>query len=401
MRRSSKLIWQLVVSVIVVSLWMRPITAGEQAVPPSADDLIVDSEESRKSLLITELAVSRELIDMIRTELSGTIEKQECDTEVEVHLALTMIERIRSTQRILEQLGSKSTLSPWLRSEELRLRVLLNASAVEKAQRDLRELKRDPNRPIHRVVFIQCELLRAAMTLVPLQLELARVSGLSPSKESRVSGQWLQVEQRAKSLLGQFEECIESDRPEEIGELSATAGQVVEEIQRVIVEASDLGTGPAGDQPDATATRSHVTSFSTRCSQLLEELDASISEVLPAESPGAAIRSLQIRKLALLRHLLRCSETAVRLGLDGAGAGYTQALDENFHAELELCQTSGERIARCQQHIRRLKDALRHAEEGLSLAGGAVSRYELDRMKIRLIDVQILLSKEQQQNDSD
>lgn len=177
------------------------------------------------------------------------------------------------------------------------------------------------------------------------------------------------MEQRAESLIEQVEECIESNRLEEIGELSATAGQVVEEIQRIIVEASDLGTGPAGGQPDATATRSHVASFSTRCSQLLKELAASMSEVLPAESPGAATRTLQIRKLALLRHLPLCSETTVRLGRDGAGAGYTQTLDENFHAELELCQTSGERIARCQQHIARLKDALRHAG-GLSRAGG-------------------------------
>jgi hypothetical protein len=397
MRKWSRLIRSVVVSISVICLLAWPATAGQRLSLRAGDELIVDSEETRKRLLTTELAVSRELIDMIRTEVVQMTEMPESGPKEKVAMVLTMIERIRAAQYILEQLDSRITLAPWLRKEELILQVLLKAAAVKEVRSRLREMgSRRPGAIA--LLQTQRELLSAATSLVPLQLNLAKACDASSSEESQVSRQWRQVEQRAKSLNDNIDKLIEDHQLDGIEELLVTAQKTVEEIQRIIVAASDLYGDQISAQQDDAAIQSHVRTISSRSDQLLADLDATIAEILPTHSPGARLRSLQIRKLALLRDLLLRAKAEARLGLAETYGHYSQALDDSFDAELELCKTTGERIARCRQHVRRLRDAVRYADQ--ASRAGVLSRYEVSRMKIRLVDVEILLLREQPREGS-
>jgi len=361
---------------------------------PGASEPIVASEETRKRLLTTELAVSRELIEIVRCQLVQTSETEERDPESAAALALTMIGRMRATLQILEQLDAGVAVPPWLRQDRLCLQVLVEARAVEEARSRSREAElRAPPVPPFRLVEVRCRLLRATTSLLARQLELAEACGADSAEHSKMSRQLLEVERRAKALNDKIETCIKKRQLDQIKGLSVESQHLVEETQRRVEAAWDLCSDHLPAQRDATAILSHVDAIRSHGDGLLKSVDARIAEILPRDSRGVKLRSLQIRKLALLRELLLGIEGRATLGVGGAYVEYSQVLDDNLDAELVLCTTTGERIARCQQHVSGLKGALRRAEA--EYRAGRLPRYDLDRMRIRLVDAEISLLREQ------
>jgi hypothetical protein len=394
MRRSRNLIPSLFVSFGLLSLLAPRVAADEQLPLRGAGELVANSDETRRRLLTTELAVSRELIELVRSRLVQESETQKLSPEVAARMAMVVNERMRAALQTLKQLDSSPTMPSWLEREELSLQVLLAARAVDDAQHQLQEATLQP------AVVLQPrrELLGTVGALLSRQLALAKVSNADTTEFSKISRQWLDVEQRAKALNDKFEGAIASGQLPQIQELSVEAQQLIEQSQPLVAAAWDLCKEQLNDQHDDAAILSHANAIRSHSDGVLAFIDAVIVKTLPSEPEAAKLRSLQIKKLAILREHLLSTEREVREGFDRPYRDYLQALDENFGAELDLCKTKDERVSRCRQHVRRLEDALRIAEAENRAA--VRSRYDWDRTKIALVTAEISLEREQSRDES-
>jgi hypothetical protein len=131
--------------------------------------------------------------------------------------------------------------------------------------------------------------------------------------------------------------------------------------------------------------------------KLLEILKAQVA-VAPNREPEAdELRSLLIRKAALLREATAYVGMAIHLGLEvGPDAGVVKPLEDSVQVELELCDMPEERLRVCSHYVRMGTMLVETAEA--EWQSGRMPSYQLTELKLHVLDTKILLLREKNRN---
>jgi hypothetical protein len=397
MFRSDHVFGLPVLSLCMTFLLAQPSVADELISLPSGVELFADSDETRNRLLKTELEVSQQLVDMARGEFKRVANTREKSPQQTPRLALIMFQRIRATMRIMQLCGSRMKPPSWLQRDELILQVLLQTQEVERTQTELQEAERGRLAESINVYVRRNRLLDASTSLLSMQLELAKATSADPAELAKVSNGWVEVEQRAKLLKNKLEDVVDSNRlesPGRIKESSEETQRLIEKTQRLIHAVWELYNDQIPPKRDAAAILSYLDDIGPRVDAWLPSVDAKIADILPKEK-ATKLRSLQIKKLVLVREMLRRMEYAAMMGLESYDA---IPFEQHLDAELELCETREERIARLRRHVKRLGNAVKDVEAAHGV--GRASGHNLHQLKVQVVDAEIRLLREQSRGGS-
>jgi hypothetical protein len=215
---------------------------------------------------------------------------------------------------------------------------------------------------------------------------------VDPDEHSRIFNQWKRLERSLQAMDGRIHES--ADNPEQIPIITKEAQQAFENAKDLVKAAWDLLIGHLPEGRGVSAIPFHVHEISKCSSQVFDSLETAIPSIDMLDSEAAKLRSLRVKKSAMLLEHLVAMESGTRLGIQGSYRDLAAVYESTLQSMLDLCETPAERLARCQQFVQRIEDTLQEAEA--ASRDGHASPIDLRHLEIQLLDTEIRLLREQQ-----
>ena len=339
-------------------------------------------------LLPTEFEVAREQVRIAQSNLehfmSGAKRSEPADI---LTMATSLAKRLEAWLKIADQLGRETRDLKPLRRLQAEIDVEIAVIGAARARQEYENTAK-ANPPRQRILVLQRQLdvaenlIRLSQRQVTL---LDHVAGHAKAAELNVVLKQLRTQH--KHLLGELDETLREGDRDAIVALVDDATQLIARNQ-TFVEGADqlLDDGAPREAIDLVKALLAISKKLLR-SDLAESGD---------EGPNAELRTLMVRRLALLRDDNRQIRHMVMLHIPGVtwhdACSNSQLM---LKAELDLCKTAAERIARYQSHVKTMRQTEKlMAEQCEAGVSGGASKHELRQVQISRLTAEIGLKQE-------
>jgi hypothetical protein len=237
-------------------------------------------------------------------------------------------------------------------------------------------------------------VVQAGISLLIAQLELVTALGGTSDQRCQLRGGIDSLSEEADILQKKLTRAATEMRLDDIGVLAGHCAKLQGRTQEMLSSVWDL-CGGINEWNDSRQT-TFLHSTTVACDDWLTSLTKR-TDVDDRSREGWTLRKLLIKKVALLRFETVERDATTRVGLS-APSHLANLRYELVCAELDLCDSTEQRISLCAQHVDCLKRLVKLAEAEHRHRG--LPGYEVTLTRIRMLDAEILLERQRMQANS-
>lgn len=376
------------------------VVAGDEPAGNSAPVTVnsiswLDTATARRLSPATELSVALEMVQLAQSRFASQRTSHPPEPPALAAAALEIFDRTETTLEICCELDPTFRQSPDFRDGKSRLELLAAVQEFESLAAVQGEEQGFPQPSPFQHARRTLDLVKAGIALVVSQLQLGQTRGADPAQQSRIGQELTRIETRCDHLAKRLDRVVTDRELDLIPELVIEAEQLASDVVSLVQRAWALVAG--AEQWESSRRGSQVDQILAKNDKLLEMLKARAA-VAPNREPEAdELRSLLIRKAALLREATANSCMMMQLDLyAGPDVGIVKLLQDSVQVELELCAMPEERLRVCSHYVRMAKKSAKVAEA--EWQSGRMPAHQLAKLKLHLLDTRILLLREKKRN---
>jgi len=385
---------------VFVLVYFAVVAAGDEPASNSVP-VTVDSKSwsatatARRLPAATELPLALEMVQLARQRFSSLRISHQPEPPTLAAAALEITRRTETALEICCEVDPTFRRSPDFGDGKARLELLAAVQEFESLASVQGEEQRFPQPPPLRRAQRTLELVKGGASLVASQLQLGETRGADPAQRSRIAQESKQLEARRDRLAKRLNHVV-TNRELDLSPILVTeAEQLASDVLSLVQRA--WGLVGSADQWELSRRGPQIDEILSKNDELLETLKARVA-VAPIGEPHAdELRSLLIRKAALLREATSNLGIAIHLHLEtGPDAGVVKLLEDSVQVELELCDMPEERQRVCSHYVRLAAELAEAAEA--EWQSGRMPAHRLTELKLHLLDTRILLLREKKRD---